>query len=253
MNVKSIFILFLLSIQVSSFAQSNDLKKSQGQAVKKLIATFKSKNKIEIAERLSYPLRREYPLKDVRNKSDFLQRFDEIFDASFMERIGKSKITDWSEVGWRGIMFDQGDLWIDDNGRITRVNYLSTKEAEQLANAIKTDKDLLPLSLRNFQKPLYVILTKNYKIRIDQTGEDMYRYASWKSKNDKGDADLVIHNGRLQMDGSGGNHSLAFENNGHSFVIYINVLGDPDTAEAELEVTKEGKRILMEKGKIKRN
>ena len=59
---------------------SSELKKEQIQSIQKLINTFKTKNKTKIADLISYPLRREYPLKDVEDKNDFIQRFEDIFD-----------------------------------------------------------------------------------------------------------------------------------------------------------------------------
>ena len=48
------------------------------------------------------------------------------------------------------------------------LNYQSPKEKKLLANTILADKNQLPKFLRNFDKPLYLIFTENYKIRIDK-------------------------------------------------------------------------------------
>lgn len=150
-------------------------------------------------------------------------------------------------------MLDNGTLWIDDDGKITTVNYQSPKEKQLLANAILSDKNQLPTSLQNFDKPLYLIFTKNYKIRIDEKSEGVYRYAAWKIKNLKSDPEIIIEDGVLEFEGSGGNHKITFENNGHTYTISINELGTVDTPEATLEVSKQDKTILTEDGKIKRN
>ncbi|RYI31694.1 MAG: SDR family oxidoreductase, partial [Acetobacteraceae bacterium] len=44
-------------------------------------------NKTKFASLISYPLRREYPLKDVKDKNDFIQRFDDIFDKMMATNI----------------------------------------------------------------------------------------------------------------------------------------------------------------------
>lgn len=174
--MKSTFILIAVSIATATttFGQNNGLKKEQIQSIQKLINTFKAKDKAKIADLISYPLRRQYPLKDVQNKNDLINRFDDIFDKDFLDKVAKSKISDWSEVGWRGIMFDDGALWINDDGKIVTVNYQSSKEKQLLVNAIQADNNQLPKSLQDFEKPAYLIFTKNYKIRIDEKAEGIY-------------------------------------------------------------------------------
>lgn len=254
-SMKWTFILLAVSILTGTiaFGQNSGLKKEQVQSIQKLINTFKTSNKAKIADLIYYPLRREFPLKDVKDKNDFIQRFDDIFDKEFLDHISKSKISDWSEVGWRGIMLDHGVLWIDDDGKIVTVNYQSPKEKQLLANAIQADKNQLPQSLQNFDKPLYLIFTRNYKIRIDEKREGIYRYAAWKIKNVKSEPDIIIENGVLEFQGSGGNHTITFNNNGYTYTVSINELGTVDTPDATLEVTKQDKTILTEDGKIKRN
>jgi hypothetical protein len=156
-------------------------------------------------------------------------------------------------MGWRGIMFDNGKCWIDDDGKIMSVNYQSSKEKQLIDNLIKADKNKLPKSLQVFEKPLYLILTKNYKIRIDEKVQEKYRYAGWKIKNQKTDPDIIIENGVLEYDGSGGNHTITFKNNGYTYLVYIIMLGTKDDPDATLEVLKDGKTIMTENGKIKRN
>jgi hypothetical protein len=253
--MKSIFIFLSVIIATSTLAlgQESELKKDQIQSIQKLINTFKTKNKIKIADFIYYPLNREYPLKDVQDKNDFIKRFDDIFDKEFLDKVIKSKINDWSRVGWRGIMFDDGNIWIENDGKIISVNYQSTKEKQLLANAIQADKNQLPTSLQDFQKPTYLIFTKNYKIRIDEKVEGIYRYAAWKIKNPKSEPDVIIENGVREFEGSGGNQSITFKNNGYTYLVYINEIGTANDPNATLEVLKQEKRLLIEDGKIKRN
>lgn len=250
-------ILIVLSILVSTativLGQSGELRDDQKQSVQKLINLFKAKNKTKIADMVSYPLRREYPLKDVKNKNNFIQRFDELFDKAIIDQIAKSKITDWSEVGWRGITLGNGTIWVDDDGNIIAVNYQSAKEKILLAAAIKADKSQLPASLQNFKNPVYLIFTKNYKIRIDETADGVYRYAAWKIKNRKTLPDIVIENGTWEFQGSGGNHTVTFTNNGYTYIVSVFVINAADEPDASIEVIQQEKAILTEDGRIIRN
>lgn len=254
-TMKSRFILFftLIALEATAFAQTSELKYEQIQAIQNLVDVIKTKNKAKIANVIFYPLRREYPLKDVMDKNDFIQRFDELFDKEFIDHIAKSKIKDWSEVGWRGIMLDNGTIWIDDGGKIAAINYQSAKEKQLLIKAIQTDKNQLPKSLQNFEKPMYLLFTKNYKIRIDEKTEGIYRYAAWKTKDQKSEPDIIIENGVLEFQGSGGNHTITFKNNGYTYIISINEIGAIGDPGVTLQIVKRGKAILSENGEIKRN
>lgn len=57
----------------------------------------------------------------------------------------------------------------------------------------------------------------------------------------------------MEFQGSGGNHTITFKNNGYTYVVSINVIGTADDPDATLEVLKDDKTILSEEGKIKRN
>jgi hypothetical protein len=253
MKATFIVIAILIAAATTALGQNSELKKEQIQSIQKLINTFKTKNKTKIADLISYPLTREYPLKDVKDKNDFIQRFGDIFDKGFIDHVAKSKISDWSEVGWRGIMLDNGTLWIDEDGKIITVNYQSSKEKQLLTNAILADKNQLPKSIQDFEKPIYLIFTKTYKIRIDEKSEGIYRYTAWKIKNQKSEPDIVIENGVWEFQGSGGNHTTTFKNNGYTYIVSINVIGTVDDPDATLEVLKQEKTVLTEDGKIKRN
>jgi len=248
-----IVITILIATSTTAFGQNSELKKEQIQFIQKLINSFKTKNKTKIADLIYYPLRREYPLKDVKDKNDFIKRFDDIFDKEFVDHVANSKMNDWSEVGWRGIMLDDGALWIDDEGKIMTVNYQSSKEKQLLVNAIQADKNQLPKSLQDFEKPSYLIFTKNYKIRIDEKADGVYRYAAWKIKNQKSEPDIIIENGVWEFQGSGGNHTITFENEGYIYIVSINIIGADDTPDATLEILKQDKKIFREDGEIKRN
>lgn len=97
MKATFIVIAILIAAATTALGQNSELKKEQIQSIQKLINTFKTKNKTKIADLISYPLTREYPLKDVKDKNDFIQRFGDIFNKGFIDHVAKSKISDWSE------------------------------------------------------------------------------------------------------------------------------------------------------------
>ncbi len=252
MKCRLVILCLLFGLQTAVSGQST-LKNEQEQAVNKLIRIIKTKDKTKIAGLVRFPLRREYPLKDVKSKEELVRRFDEIFDKWLVGHIATSKIGDWSEVGWRGIMLDRGTIWIDDEGKIMTVNYQSEQEKRLLAAAITASKEELPPVLRDFEKPVYRIVTRNYNIRIDEKPGNKFRYISWKVKHKKSEPDLVLENGVLEFQGSGGNHTITFKNKEYAYVISVNEIRSKSMPEVTITVLKDGEHLMMEGGKIIRN
>ena len=82
-------------------------------------------NRSAIAKMIAYPLSQPYPLQDIANEKEFIKHYNRIFPKSLLQRLDTSTMDDWSQVGWRGIMFCNGHIQIDlfDSGvKIRTVN-----------------------------------------------------------------------------------------------------------------------------------
>ena len=82
-------------------------------------------NRSAIAKMIAYPLSQPYPLQDIANEREFIKHYNRIFPKSLFQRLDTSTIDDWSQVGWRGIMFCNGYIWIsmyDSGVKIRTVN-----------------------------------------------------------------------------------------------------------------------------------
>jgi hypothetical protein len=248
------FKLFFLLLFVSKigYAQSEKLDDYKINNIKNTIALFKQKNIDKISNLINFPLKREFPIPSVKNKNEFKKRFNEVFDKTLVDKIANSNINQWSEVGWRGIMFDNGMVWIDSDGeKITAVNYQSDFEKKLKKELITKEKENLHSSLKTFKSPTYRIKTKNYLIRIDELANKKYRYASWKiNKTESSKPDIILNNGVLKFDGSGGNHVISFTNGKYKYKVYRNIIGEDDTSDITFEVEKDGKVILTEDGTL---
>ncbi|WP_300598239.1 hypothetical protein [Niabella sp.] len=253
MKCHTLLLWLFIKVPQVLYAQSNGLSSAQQMVTDKLIRAASSGDKQQIAAMVVYPLRRTYPLSDVKNKAEMLIRFDTIFDDALLCRIARSKADDWSVVGWRGLMLDKGVLWMTDAGGITAINYQSEEEKILLESAIQKDKQQLPPSLQQFAAPRYKIVTKRYRIRIDELAGGQWRYACWSLKSRKQEPDLVLYNGVFEIQGTGGNHTITFTNDLYRYTVAINRLGTPETPEAVLTVYKGVMLLLNDPGKIIRN
>lgn len=238
-------IIYLI-IFCSQLTFSQDLKPEYQKFIKSFIANVKSNNKEGVAAFISFPLGRDYPIPNVKNKADFVKRYDQIFDATLKNEIIKSNpAKDWSEVGWRGIMLNQGTLWIDTDGKIISINYQSQAEKNLSNKLIAAEKAKLHPSIAKFKAPEYILETSKFRIRIDDLGNNNYRYASWSVKQKMSEKpDLVITNGKWIPDGSGGNSYFDFKKGDYLYRCYIIVLGTNDSPPATLTIYQNNKTIL---------
>lgn len=182
--IKVLFLLILGGLSFNyNFAYSQiELDDFQKTAIHSMLDAFKDGDKDYIAESLvRYPLKRSYPIPNINNASEMIVRFNEVFDKNLTEKIINSEIGQWTIVGWRGIMLDNGIVWLnEETGQITAVNHESNYEKQLREKLVIKEKDNLHSSLKEYKAPLYKIVTDNYLIRIDLLGNNLYRYASWK-------------------------------------------------------------------------
>lgn len=236
-------ILFLLIFSFL-FANSNELKPSQTENIQKIIKAFQE-NDIEYISNnvIKYPLKRQYPIPSIKNQEELKKRFSEVFDDKLIEEIKNSKIEDWSEMGWRGIMLNQGTLWLNFDEIIIAINYQSDFEKRLREDLIREEKEQLDSSIKEFIEPTYKIKTKSFLIRIDKIDDSKYRYSSWKiGKSESSKPDLVLLNGEIEYSGTIGYQYFTFKNRNYTYEIDIDA--------TSLEVMKDNKTILLEKGEL---
>lgn len=236
----------------SSDSEQNTLEPEETDSIQKLIELFKKVDIEGISNKISYPLDRDYPIPSIRDKEEFIQRFHEVFDQKLIDNIAQSDISQWTEVGWRGIMLDNGVVWMSfQPGFISAINYQSKREKNIQAELIRKDKEQLHATLRNFKSPVYKIQTEKFLIRIDELSENSYRYVSWKAGADEAILpDLVLKNGICEMQGSGGNHEFTFVNGIYTYKVRRNILGERDSPDVTIQVEKRGEIIFIAPGSL---
>ena len=236
----------------TSDSEQNTLEPEEKDSIQKLIELFKKIDMVGISNKITYPLKRDYPIPPIHNKEEFIERFYEVFDQKLIDQIAQSDISQWSEVGWRGIMLDNGVVWMSfEPGFISTINYQTKREKNIQEELIKRDKEKLPLTLRKFKCPVYKIQTEKFLIRIDELSENKYRYVSWKAgSNESNQPDLVLKNGLCEIQGSGGNHEFTFVNGIYTYKVRRNILGERDSPDVTVQVEKRGEIIFIAPGSL---
>ncbi|MHC5068680.1 MAG: hypothetical protein ACYTF0_08830 [Planctomycetota bacterium] len=142
--------------------------------------------------------------------------------------IGQSQLADWSRVGYRGVMFEDGRVWLNDSGTVEAFNEVAPWE-ERLSELIGTaEREALHASLRDAEKPILEAAADNRRVRIDHLADGSYRYAVWDGDAlDRGivaqKPSLVLRNGERRSEGSGGYLTYVFTNGDYRYEV------DPDS------------------------
>lgn len=254
-NMKKVHLIILLAFSLATNGQ-NKLTKENIKSINQFIRNIKLNQKEQLSNNIIYPIEREYPLSKIKNSAEFIKRYDEIFDSNLIAKISNSNLkNDWSAIGWRGIMFLDGEVWLDYEGKLISVNYQTEFEKNKLNGLIAKEKQTLNKEIRTFSKPLFLLETVKFKIRIDDLGNDNFRYSSWpKNANMKDKPSLIISNGVVKFDGSEGNRSYLFSNNEYTYELVIEEIGGfEDSTPAVLIIKKNEEEILKQKAQIIRN
>jgi len=220
---------FLFLIFITNVFSQTVLEKRYQLLVKPFVEAVVNNDREKTADLIFYyPFRRRYPIPPINNKREMIEKYDQIFDETLINIIKNSSVeTDWQAIGWRGIIFKDGLVWIDYDGSILRINYQSLQEKEIRKNIIREIKYNLHESLREFIEPRLFCETDSYIIRVDLLDEHnhIYRLVLWtKGKNQNEIPDMVLTNGEVTFDGSGGNHFFIFKHNNYQYILFIDVM-----------------------------
>lgn len=95
------------------------------------------------AARCSYPITREYPLRDIVDSAGMVRYFPVIFDDSLKSAFARMTPGDWENYGWRGWSpKENNEVWVDD--KVYAVNYHS--KAENALRAMLADEEIASIA-----------------------------------------------------------------------------------------------------------
>jgi len=203
-------------------------EKNPGEIGAAFIDMLKKGDAKALANNIDYPLKRKYPIPPIKNKREFVKRYPEIFDTELVKTIVTSDTAlDWEEIGWRGISFNNGLLWFNSYGTLFVINHHTEFENNLRDSLIVEERKTLHPSLFEYDQPKCIMKTSQFIIRVDYMKDETYRYASWPiNKTMREKPDLVLFNGELILDGSGGNYYYQFINGAYTYRCFIWDLGD---------------------------
>ncbi|MGZ8066022.1 hypothetical protein [Aeromonas salmonicida] len=216
--------------------------------VQRFIEAAEARDHQALANQMKYPFKQEYPIPAIKNASEMLTRFDEVFDDAILNSIASFRVgQDWQTMGWRGIMLGSGEVWMDFDGKVIGINHQTAQAAKLKAELIASQKSDLYPGLRDYESPELMWQTEKFTIRIDDMGDGHYRCASWAKGKALGDKpDLVLKNGTVRVEGTGGNHTYQFKSGPYRYECVVTVLGERGVPTGVLVVYKNDVEIMSQ-------
>lgn len=195
-----------------------------------------------IAHLFSYPIERPYPLYPIKDSAEFVHYGEFIFDDSLKTVLANTGIKDWELMGWRGIMFLNGEyFWATgyESGKISAINYFSPEEQALWKTEVWREIGTLhPALQEGIEEPVTALQSLDGKwiARLDRMRSERHRLALYeKSMTLSGMPYFVAEENIDKKEGSIGNDYFAFENDS----LEIELLLPPGYAETSLLIIKE--------------
>jgi hypothetical protein len=200
-----------------------------------------------VAQWIVLPLPRPFPLPPIRDPQDLAARFGEVFPEELVSAVADSRPEDWEQVGWRGVMFDHGKLWLRDSGELFACNAHGEREQQHRARVVAADRAGLHPSLRNHEEPVLCWQTEDFRVRVDRMRNGSLRYASWRRAASKdAQPDLVLHGGDREIQGTARNESLTWTNGDYVYACRITHVGPDDAPPFELAAWRGEQQLVAQ-------
>jgi hypothetical protein len=126
----------------SSSISIQHLETQQVTNIDGVIALFQKGNVDEIAQIIEYPLNRLSPIPSINDEKELKERFDEVFDETLINKIAGSSPARWREIGSKGVMFENGLVWLNNSGtKIISINYQTETERQMKLELMKEGQE----------------------------------------------------------------------------------------------------------------
>ena len=221
---KPLFLMLALALgALNCFAY--DVPPKIYKRYQRIVALVKEDNAKQLAPLIKYPLTRDNLLPDIATPNEFDAYYSTIFDAVFKKKImmylDSYVIEHHDGYGLVGGPFS-GDIWINDGGEITSINYLSPEETKLRNQAKVQIQNLMHPSVRDWEENIVTGKSKSLLIRVDRVdyAHKGIRYVSWSKGHSMSEKpDLVLFNGVQEAQGSQGGWTWTFVNGKWTYVV----------------------------------
>ena len=200
----------------ASEANAPPVNASDLKTISKFIDLLKAGKNQEAAQMVRYPLRRPEPLKPIANANEFVENVGQFFDKNVLKDI-ESKKSD-TMTSWRGTFIAAGAVYAD-GGKITALNVSTPEMKKAIEKARASAKAETHSSVSDYVGLKFECVTDRHHVQVQDLGGDKIRYVSWPPGNLSKKPELVLPDGQMEFQGTGGNVTYRFK--GGDFVYEI--------------------------------
>jgi hypothetical protein len=224
--MKNLLFVFTFFLALTAQSQTDLEVFIYQQQVDSLIKWVENKNVEKIADKVIYPLDREYPLPDIQNSKEFISYYDTIFDDSIKSIItSATSNSNWTNMKAKGVKLNSGILWFSHNIYFSVINYYSKTELIKREKLLSDDKNSIHPSLREFDEPIMKFKTHKHIIRIDRMNDNSFRYCAWSlTDSTSNKPKFIIYKGLEFQSHSELCPYYQFKSNGLTYNIYAGCL-----------------------------
>jgi hypothetical protein len=221
-----------LSIQSISAQTLERINRGKIQ-FQKIIELVRNNDIIQLADLVQYPLERPDPVPNIDTKGSFVLYYSTLFDDRFRKMLldtAQSLSSTFADPHTFYVGLFQGEIYINDDGLINRINYSSLKELELQQTLNKETLSLMHPSIKKWKTNVLVCKSDNFLIRVDLMENNTLRYISWSSPKKISDkSDLILFDGIQDFHGTMGGVSYSFKSGDWTYVVdYVAMCEDDD-------------------------
>jgi hypothetical protein len=213
--------IFFIAQNLSSQTQERiDRGRTQ---FRKIIELVRHDDIRQLAELIEYPLIRPDPIPNIETKESFILYYPTLFDDRFKEMLldtTRSLSDVFVDPHSFFVGLFRGEIYVNDDGLINRINYNSIKETELKNTLNKETLSLMHPSIKKWKENIIVCKSENFLIRIDLMEDNTLRYISWSSpKTIRDKPDLILLGGNEEVHGEMGGEAFSFKNGDWIYMI----------------------------------
>ena len=156
----------------------------------------------------------------INDSDDMRDAIDYILDDEMIKEITAPGFENWSQIGWRGVCFKNGELWLGDtrNGLIFSTNYITEKGQRVLLEKKEEIQSQLHASVSKFERTKMDVVCPKYRYRIDVLEDESVRLVVWERATAIFEKPWkVIQYGKEEWQGSGGFYYSTFTSGDYEF------------------------------------
>lgn len=205
------------------------------------------------ARKVSYPVERPYPLRDIKDEKEMERYFDVMVDDSLKSVVKRNKAEKWESAGWEGWVMHEGRYILFDGQRIYAVEYVSPRERVLIDSLRRDEIQSLDKEMRHGWIPVKVLEATGdgTLFRIDRDsldGEDAseitVRLAVYPPRSDYHKRPQRLMKGKAHAEGTIGGRVYEFHDTAGNRAEYTDVQTSSEEPLDIIVITTRGDTIV---------